>query len=149
MADRGRPSKYTDELADLICERISDGESLVDICKSDGMPSRGTVFRWLAGNETFQDMYALAREVQAEHYADEIVAISDDSRNDWMERNSDGATAWALNGEAIARSRLRVDARKWVASKLKPRKYGDRSSMELTGAEGGPLEVNIVIGGHE
>jgi len=143
----GRPSDYTPELAAAICSRIADGESLRTICSADGMPDKSTVFRWLASNEDFRDQYARAREAQADFYAEEIIEISDDGTNDWMERRSEsekGAgvnTGWVLNGEHVQRSRLRVDARKWYASKVAPKKYGDKFINEHSGVDGGPVEV--------
>lgn len=125
----GRPSDYTDVIADAICEALADGQSLRTICLAEEMPNRATVFRWLAANETFRDQYARARDTQAEALADEILDIADDGTNDWMERRDDqGANlGWKENGEAMARSKLRVEARKWVASKLLPKKYGDKT----------------------
>lgn len=84
-----------------------------------------------------------AREAQADTLADELLDISDDARNDWMKRNhGDDDPGWVANGEHIQRSRLRVDTRKWIASKLKPKKYGDK--LELASDPTSPLVVNIV-----
>lgn len=137
----GRPSDYTEELADSICESLADGKSLVEICKQDDMPSRATVFRWLAANQVFQDMYARAREEQAETLADEIVGIADEEcttvRADKHSSRADddeGNTEVVFDSTAVQRNRLRVDARKWVAAKLKPRKYGDRVNLEHSGS---------------
>lgn len=146
MADRGeakigRPSSFTQEMADAICERIADGESLRSICGGDDMPAKATVFRWLAAHESFRDQYARAKEAQAEALADEIVDIADDGQNDWMERNAEDNAGWVANGEALQRSRLRVDARKWVASKLLPKKYGDAVKHEHSGPDGGPIQT--------
>lgn len=133
----GRPSSYSPEVADTICARLAAGESLRGICRDDDMPDAATVFRWLASNDDrytgFREQYARAREIQADALVDEILEISDDARNDWMERNnSDGQNiGWQLNGEHVQRSRLRVDSRKWFASKVAPKKYGDR--IEHTG----------------
>ena len=120
----GRPSSFTQEMADLICERLADGESLRAICSSEDMPNRATVFRWLASNDQFSDQYARAREEQAECLADEIVAISDEAEA--AVKHEGEEVRLVMDATAIARNRLRVDARKWVASKLKPKKYGDR-----------------------
>lgn len=141
----GRPSAFTDEIADTICERLAEGESLREICASDGMPNRATVFRWLAARDDFRDQYALAREAQAEALADDILSIADNSANDWMARNDPYNPGWTINGEAIARARLRVDSRKWVASKLLPKKYGERMAVEHDGTPvaSPPLNVNI------
>ncbi len=141
----GRPSDYTPERAAAICLRLADGESLRSICKDEEVPDKSTVLRWLAVHEEFRDQYARAREAQADHYAEEIVDISDDGTNDWMERQSTaekGAgvnTGWVLNGEHVQRSRLRMDARKWLASKLAPKKYGDKLDTTLSAPDGGPV----------
>ena len=128
MSERGRPSTYTPELADLICEQIADGKSLRSICAAEGMPSKTAVFHWLAAIPAFRDQYAMAREAQADSMADDILDIADDGRHDtYLDDNGNERT----NAEVVARSRLRVDARKWIAAKLKPKVYGDRT--ELTG----------------
>lgn len=145
---RGRPSEYTAAIAAEICGRLANGESLREICASDDMPGKSTVFNWLAAHKEFVDQYARAREAQVEHWADEIVEIADDGTNDWIERqNSDGSTYEAVNSDHINRSRLRVDARKWLMSKLAPKKYGDKITQEVTGANGAPLVPVINLTG--
>lgn len=127
MADRGRPSKYTQETADKICEIISSSNrSLANICKEIHV-DLSTVFRWMNDNEHFCNQYARAKELQADFLAEEIIEIADDSSKDTI----DGAFGPLENKEWTNRSKLRVDARKWVASKLKPKKYGDK--LELDG----------------
>ena len=120
----GRPTVYTAELGDLICERLMDGESLKSICSEETMPNRATVFRWIVANETFRDMYARAREEQADTMADEIVSIADEGETKVI-MGGDGTSMVVFDSTAVARNRLRVDARKWAASKLAPKKYGD------------------------
>lgn len=138
----GRPSEFSADVADLICERIADGESLRYICRADDMPAKSTVFKWLADIKGFSDQYARAREEQAETLADEIVGISDDGTNDYITKtNADGSTYEQVNSEHIQRSRLRVEARKWVASKLKPKKYGDKILAEHSGPDGSPMRI--------
>jgi hypothetical protein len=87
-----------------------------------------TLFRWLADDEVFREQYARAKEVQAELMADEIISIADG--NDDVRGNVD-----------VQRDRLRVDARKWVAAKLLPKKYGERVVQEITGKDGGPIQT--------
>lgn len=139
----GRPSVYSEELADEICERIADGESLRSVCRDDDMPAKTTVFRWLATNDRFQDHYIKAKQAYAEGMADEMLDIADDGTNDWMEKHSDEGEniGWRENGEAIRRSALRIDTRKWVAARLLPKKYGDKVQTEHTGANGGAIEI--------
>jgi hypothetical protein len=124
---------YKEETALIICDRLAEGESLKSICEDDGMPARSTVFKWLAENTTFSDMYARAREEQADAVFDEILSIADDGRNDWMERRGEEDAGWVTNGENLQRSKLRIDARKWMAGKLRPKKYGDKLDIEHSG----------------
>lgn len=138
----GRPSDYTPEIASLICERLALGESLREICDSGGMPNKTTVLRWLQRHDEFRTQYAHARELQAEHWADEIVEIADNGSNDWMERQGrDGSSVEVVNSDHINRSRLRVDTRKWLMARMAPKKYGDRVINEHTGKDGGPIET--------
>lgn len=91
-----------------ICEQISIGKSLRAICDAADMPNRGTVQEWMKDDESLAKQHALARQLQADFYADEIIEIADNS------------TA------PPERARLQIDARKWLASKLKPKRYGDK-----------------------
>jgi hypothetical protein len=134
---RGRPTVYSAAVASEICERIADGESLRAICRDEGMPPENTVRRWaIEDREGFSAQYARAREAQAESLADEILEIADDATNDWNEGN-DGARVF--DHEHVNRARLRVDSRKWLLSKLLPKKYGD--SLDLK--HSGNLVVNV------
>lgn len=136
---RGRPSIYTEELADAICERLADGESLRSICRDEAMPAKATVFRWAASNESFRDQYAKAREAQADCLFDDILEIADDARNDWMERHGKDDAGWLLNGDHIARSKVRIDARKWMAGKMRPKVYGDKLDI------GGNVGITLTV----
>lgn len=130
----GRPSDYTPDVAGAICDRMADGESLVSICREDAMPDRRTVYRWLDAHEEFRHKYARAVELRVEHWGDEILDIVDESGFDATV--VDGRAV--IDGEAIGRARLRMDARKWLMSKLLPKKYGDLT--RLTGGDGeGPV----------
>jgi hypothetical protein len=104
------------------------------------------VFRWLAENlEGFRDQYARAREAQADAIFDEILEIADDARNDWVDRNTDGGTIRVFDHEHVQRSRLRLDARKFVLARMAPRKYGDFKRLEHSGPDGGgPVQVAIM-----
>jgi len=137
----GRPTDYSDKIAARICARIAAGESVRTICRDEDMPGASTVFLWLSKHEGFVEQYARAREAQADAIMEDILDIADDATNDWMERRGEEDAGWALNGEHIQRSKLRVDARKWMAGKLAPKKYGDRASVELTGKDGGAIKT--------
>jgi hypothetical protein len=120
MAKRGRPSLHTPELAAEICRRLAECGSLREVCRADDMPTEATVRTWaLEDREGFSAHYAKAREIAYSLMADDLLEIADDGSNDWMERqNADGSRYTVLNGEAVARSRLRVDTRKWLPIKL-------------------------------
>ena len=143
----GRPSLLTTELGDAICNRIADGESLRAICEDAGMPDKATVFRWLSAEQhkDFRSQYSRAREAQADSLVDDILPIADDARNDWMKRNGENATGYQENGEVLRRSALRIDARKWLAGKMAPKKYGDKQQIEHAGADGGPITLEGLI----
>src|SRR5512134_1331992 len=124
----GRPTVYTEAIAAEILQRLADGESLHSICKADHLPSKSTVIAWTLDNrEGFSDRYAHAREIQLGICEDELFDIVDDATNDWMERESkNGDVQIVLNREAIERARLRVETRKWVLTKLRPDRFGDK-----------------------
>jgi len=123
----GRPTLYSDELIDEICERISDGESITDICAEDGMPKRTTIFRWLAKYDEFRNLYARAREEQADLIFDEVKKIADECGG---ERDETGRYI----PDQVTKARLQIDTRKWQAAKLRPKVYGDR--IDHTSSDG-------------
>jgi hypothetical protein len=136
---------FTQKMADAICERITDGESLRAICRDEGMPATSTVCKWLAENPIFSEQYARAREAQADAIFDDILDIADNGKNDWMEREGQDAAGWQLNGEHIQRSRIRIDARKWMAGKLAPKKYGEKVVNEHSAPGGGPIQTSLTV----
>jgi hypothetical protein len=119
--------KFSQQIFDEICVRIAEGESLRKICKDEKMPAMVNVWRWLNNSEELSNQYARAREEQAENLVDEIIDISDYKKDDTY---LDESGKEVINQEVIARSRLRVDARKWVASKLKPKRFGDYTKIQ-------------------
>ncbi len=120
-------------ITEAICADLAEGLSLRQACAKDGRPNKSTFLRWLEeeGAGELRDQYARARERQAELMGDEILEIADDASNDWMVREgkAEEDSAFALNGEHVQRSRLRIDSRKWLMSKLAPKKYGDKVSI--------------------
>lgn len=124
----GRPSIFSEELADLICSRLAEGDSLRAICRDDDMPSVGTVCRWLTQNEAFQEQYTSAREIQAETFADELVLIADTPLIGTKTKTV-GDKVETIEGDMIEHRRLQVDTRKWVAARLLPKKYGDKLAV--------------------
>jgi hypothetical protein len=138
----GRPEIYTEELALKVCEEIaSTSKSLRTICAQEGMPSVRTVLYWLRDKEEFLRQYTRAKEEQADLLVEEMIDISDDGSNDLMTITKGDESYEVENKEVVNRSKLRVETRKWIASKLKPKKYGDKVQNELTGKDGGPIQV--------
>lgn len=126
---RGRPSEYSAEIADSICDAITtrdnDGKlrPLWKICRDDeGMPSEASVYNWLRNYPDFLEKYARARELMADINADSIVEIADTE-------------------EDPNKARVRIDARKWWAGKVQPKKYGEK--VALTDADGGKLVIEF------
>jgi hypothetical protein len=120
---------------------MGEGESLRSICRDDNMPALSTVFRWLGAHQAFQEQYARAMDARATLLAEEILEISDDSSEDAVTDPETGAVR--MNAEFVARSRLRVDSRKWLAARMAPKKYGDKVTQELQGLDGGPIKQEI------
>jgi hypothetical protein len=134
----GRPSIYTAEIAEAICERLAAGESLKSICRDDAMPAESTVRNWAQQDvKGFYEMYTRARNVGLDAIADEILDIADDDSRD---SQVDEKGAERPNPSAIQRDRLRVDARRWYLSKLAPKRYGERVQVE----GGGDTSITVV-----
>ena len=142
----GRPSDYTQEKADAICEHIASGKSLLSWCETEGNAGYSTVCRWLAANEEFRDNYARAREVQADYLAAEIVQIADTPQIGVKTKINDKGERETTEGDMIEHRRLQVDARKWYASKLAPKKYGEK--LAVGGADDlPPLQSTVKVDG--
>lgn len=128
---RGGQTTYTEEVAARVCELVASGLTLRAACREPGMPPESTVREWvLDDREGFAARYARARELLLEVWADETVEISDESKGDTI---TDDYGKERTNHEVVNRSRLRVDTRKWLLSKLKPGQYGDRSTVKIEG----------------
>lgn len=134
-----RPTKYTEALANQILDKISTtSKSLGEICK--GLKPKkiatSSVYLWLQQNTSFSERYARAREAQAHLLADEIIDIADKSRigtKKSVKDTDEGQEVTVVTADMVERSRLMIDARKWKASKLAPKVYGDRTQVELSG----------------
>jgi hypothetical protein len=141
-------SKYTEEIGIRIAELISGGMSVKSICEREDMPCRFTFYEWIRKYPEFAAIYAIAKNDCADYLVEEILEIADDGTNDYTVVNAeDGGIAYKTNGEVVARSRLRVDTRKWIAGKLKPKKYGDISQVRLGDADGGKIVFETAIRG--
>lgn len=136
----GQPGAYTAIIAEKICEQIStSSKSMKTICGELNIKV-ATVLCWLSEGhrnykKDFAKMYARAKEAQADYLAEEILDIADDGSNDLMTITKGDMSYEIENKEVTNRSKLRVDARKWIAAKLKPKKYGDKTDITTNGKE--------------
>jgi hypothetical protein len=130
-ARRGRPSIFTPELAESLCDLIADGKSSRQVCSELALSER-VLFNWLKKDAEFMQQYAHAREMQADLLFDQIIAIADTP----LMGTKTVAKEWGLEvttGDMIEHRRLQVDARKWLVVQLAPKKYGDK--LQVGGAE--------------
>ena len=135
----GRPTKYNEQIAAEICTRIVKGESLRSVCRDEKMPNIDTIYVWIGKHPLFAEQYARARDEQADTLADEIQALSDEAPR--MTLNKHGFEV--VDTDWLQGQKQRIDSRKWVASKLKPKKYGDRVS--LAGDAENPLQTSVQV----
>lgn len=127
------------ENADRICGLLSEGYSLRQVVKEIGQGSAGAIRDWAREDDAFGERYTRAMHERWERLSEETLEIADDGTNDWVQREQDGRTVTVADHEHIQRSKLRVDTRKWLLSKMVPRVYGDRVSAEITGKDGKDL----------
>lgn len=143
----GRPTRYSEKVAETILVGLSDGRTLREVCRSDeSLPSERTIRTWaLEGKEGFGVRYDRAREIGYHAMADEIIDIIDDGRNDWVKRrkggDDEGGDETVVDHEHISRSKLRFEGRRWLLSKALPKIYGDK--LALAGDGDNPLTVVI------
>ena len=122
---------YDPVIGEEVCSRLTEGTPLAEICSSEGMPALRTVYRWLAMDRSFWQHYARAREAQMEQWSEEIVTIADDRSGDMVERiGRDGQPEMVPDHENVQRSKLRIDTRKWVMSKMSKR-FADRVDVNV------------------
>lgn len=142
----GRPSDYAPEIAEEICRRLGAGETLLTICAEDGMPDRRTIQRWVDQHEEFRRTYAQAREQGAHAIAEEALKIANTplvgvKEVDKFDRLGNPITETS-RGDMIEHRRLQVDTRKWYAGQINQKAFGARQSIEHSGPDGGPIEID-------
>ena len=123
----GRPSTYTEEMGNLICDKLTEGMSLRKLCMLDEFPTASTVYVWLDRFPEFAEKYARAREAATEDMLEEILEIADHPELDAQEK------------------RVRIDTRKWAMGKLKPKKYGEKQVVDVGNKDGETLKVDSNI----
>lgn len=132
---------------------MANGEVLNQICRDAHMPNRTTVYRWAQTKPEFLEQFDVARERLCEYWADEILDIADNSANDWIVREKRlGHREVVPNQEHIQRSYLRVEARKWLLSKLAHTKYGNRllaQNQQLDANRNPMTPILVVVIEHE
>ena len=121
---RGRPSTYTEEMGNLICDKLTEGVSLRKLCMQPEFPTASTVYVWLDRFPDFAEKYARAREAATEDMLEDILQIADDDKIDPNDK------------------RVRIDTRKWVMGRLKPKKYGDKQTVDVGNKDGETLKVD-------
>ena len=115
--------KFSQKIFDKLCERVAEGEAVHNICAEKGMPSRVTFYKWLRDDDDLANSYVRAREEQADRVVDECIAIADQC-------------------DDASKARVQIAARQWKASKMAPKRYGDK--LALTGGDGGPIKTATV-----
>jgi hypothetical protein len=142
----GRPSKYTGNLADLICTRIALGNSLRRVCLADDMPDITTIIRWTRENKEFCQQYDRACVDRGNHLAEEALEIADQTPETEPVKDKDGKVldGMKLHSAYVAWQKNRVDARRWFASKMSPKRFGDKVQTEVSGIDGSAIKVETV-----
>ena len=135
----GRPTDFTKELGDKICSLLAEGLSLRTVCLAEDMPNKSTVFRWLREKKEFCDQYDIAKQESSDAMGEEILDLSDSS----LELAQ--AVDPKASGAVVSAAKLQVDTRKWLMSKMKPKKYGDK--VDVT-SDGKQIKGNTIMFGN-
>lgn len=121
----GRPSTFSQKIADEICERLSSGEPLAKICRDEHMPGYSTVRRWEVENDLFRAVSTRARRDGTHFLADQCIEIADDPTIDPQDK------------------RVRIDTRIRLIGKWNAREYGEK--IDVNANHSG--EIKIIVGG--
>ena len=128
--------EFSAEVFDELCVYLSMGQSLRTACLNDGMPNKSSVLRWLASKPELRDQYARAKQEGADAIAEDTFDISDEV----PPMKDDGS----IDNGYVNYAKHRTDIRKWYLSKIAPKKYGDKTALELSGPDGGAINVRDV-----
>ena len=144
---RGRPTNYTEALAEEICDRLASGESLLHMCHDDHIPAQGVIFQWLRKHESFREKYAIARQYWAEAEFEKLMQIADTPQVGIKTKTveSEGkVTNETISMDMTDHRRLQVDARKWALARMNGRRFGDKASVEHSGPGGTAVAFEII-----
>ncbi len=128
-----RPTIFTQELADKICEQLADGKSMRTVCKQEDMPAMSSVFKWLREHDGFSEQYAKAKDESADAMAEDLLDIADTPVMGEIKTIKPDGSVEIKQDEMLGHRRLQVDARKWLMAKMKPKKYGEKLDMTSDG----------------
>lgn len=143
MLGMGRPSTFSQAIADAICERIATGEPLTVICRSEGMPRWRTVYDWLDAHDQFSADFARARQIGFDAIAEEALGIANTPCEGIdVEEDADGTVVKRRRADALGHRKLQVETRLKLLAKWDPKRYGERVATELSGPNGGPIELS-------
>ena len=135
-----RPTTYNEDTAAILCGYLAQGESLRKACGHTGMPHISTVFRWMRDNPGFSEQYARAKEEAADMFVEDILHIADNAKNDKIPvyklndlTGKKELVGYTESKNSVRRAQVQIDSRKWLAMKLKPKKYGEKLDMTTNG----------------
>ena len=135
-----RPTTYNEDIAAEVCGYLALGESLRKVCRRKGMPAPSTVFLWLRDHQEFSEQYARAKEEAADMFVEDILEIADNSKKDKLPvykvdeiTGEKTLVGYTESKNSVRRAQVQIDSRKWLAMKLKPKKYGEKLDMTTNG----------------
>jgi len=134
-----KPYNHTEEekiiIVTEICDRVIEEKISFNKAVKESKISYVTFFQWLSKSDQLKELYNYATLIRSDILFDEMIDIADDGINDFVKKQiSEGVEVEILNSEHIQRSRLRIDARKWILAKMQPKKYGER--LDLSSSDG-------------
>lgn len=141
---------YDDKLATEFCERMCKGEAPTQICQDPRMPSYPTIIRWTLSDdpklEAFRIMYEESKKIMWLYHADQMLDLSDNSANDYMDRYNKFTeeTERVFDNENVQRSKLRIDTRKWLLAKMLPHVFGEKVDVSIGGRDGKPIAIAAI-----
>lgn len=135
----GRPSKYTKEIAQSICEQLSEGVPLREICRQEGMPAWRTIYDWMYKDDDLSAAIAHARDLGYDNMAEECLHIADNVMMGSIKTIDDEGNITVKHEDMLGHRKLQIETRLKLLAKFNPKRYGD--AVKLSGDAENPLEV--------